>query len=296
MGYVYIAAAIACWTGLAFAYRWADRSGASRLLMSPVIGCVVIAWVGLFLLVRGIDVTEAHASQFIIGGVIGVVFAVLIPIFLAALGRGDLSITWMVLQLSFALTSTTILIYPGETPTAAGVTGLIFAAGAIALLGYDMRVRHRTNHPRRPKHGWGFFMTLAYVMNSATQYGFKLATHFRPDTRVVHDLAYMLSLYTAVVAMGTVLALSLARRGSAARACMTGPAVGTCLFLGGLCVLQALSAGGVPGHVLFPATAGGGTILVVLLSVVFLKEQPGRFGWVGLLLGTTALMLLGLAA
>ena len=298
MGYVYVGLAIAFWVALAFSYRWSDRWGASRLLMSPVIGVVAASWALVSACVLGLDLTEAATSQFVLGSCVGVMFAVLIPVFLAALSRGDLSITWMVLSLSFALTSLTILIYPGETATPTGVTGLLLAAGAIVLLGLDMHARHRSNHPSRPKKGWGLFMALSFVANAATQYAFKLAQSLQPDTELVHNVAYMLSLYVGVTVTGTVLALVMPRRrkGSFPRACVTGASVGTCLFFGGLFVLQALSVGRVPGYVLFPATAGGNSTLVTILSVIVLKERPGRFGWAGIVVGVAALVTLGLAA
>jgi hypothetical protein len=298
MGYVYVALAITFWVGLAFSYRWSDRWGASRLLMSPVIGAAAAGWAVTSSLVLGVDFTDAAPSQFVVGATVGVMFAVLIPVFLAALSRGDLSITWMVLALSFALTSILIMIYPGETPTVMGIAGLSLAATAVVLLGLDMHSRHRSNHPGKPKKGWGFFMTLSFVMNSGVQYGFKLAQSMQPADNLAHNVAYILSLYTAVAVTGVVLAVVLARRrtGSLTRAGITGGSVGTCLFFGGMFTLQALSAGDFPGHLLFPATAGGNSTLVALLSVVLLKERPGRFGWAGIVVGIGALTVLGLAA
>ena len=296
MGYVYIVLALVCFVTLAFSYRWADRSGADRVMMSPVIGCVGIFWALVFTGVHGIDLSQADASQVLIGSIVGVNFAVLVPVFLAALARGDLSISWMVLTLSFALTATALFIYPGESPSPTGTVGLVVAVVAIALLGLDMRARHRANHPSRPKHRWGLFMALAFVMNSATQYGFKLAQSTQPENNIAHNVAYLLSFYAAVLVTGTVLASALPRKGSFRQACTTGAAVGTCLVFGGFCVLQALSFEHVDGHVLFPVTAGGGSVFVAALSAIFLKERPGRFGWAGIVVGAAALTFLALAA
>lgn len=296
MGILYIALAIACFVGLAFSYRWSDRWGANRILMAPIIGIVAAGWALASAWVLRVDLARADLSQVVIGGIIGVIFAVLIPVFLSALNRGDLSITWMVLSLSFGLTSAVILVYPGETPTPLGISGLFLVGGAVVLLGLDMRARRGLNHPGNPRKGWGFFMSLAFVMNAATQYSFKLAESMRPDFGLPHCLVYMLSFHTAVCIAGTVLAVALPRRkGSLKRACLTGASVGTCLFFGGLFVLRALSVGRVPGYLLFPATSGGNSTLVALLSVILLKERPGRFGWAGIVVGIVALVVLGLA-
>jgi drug/metabolite transporter (DMT)-like permease len=37
-------------------------------------------------------------------------------------------------------------------------------------------------------------------------------------------------------------------------------------------------------------------VLVVALSVLFLKERPGKYGWLGLGAGALAIVLLGTAA
>jgi len=262
-----------------------------------VVGAAATGWALVSAVALGVHLTDAATSQVVLGALVGVMFAVLIPVFLAALSRGDLSITWMVLGLSFSLTSISIMIYPGETATPMGISGLALAGAAIVLLGLDMRARHRADHPGKPKRGWGFFMTLSFVMNAAMQYGFKLAQSMQPEDRIEHNLAYMLSMYVAVLVTGVALAVVLPRRvGSFKRACLTGASVGTCLFFGGLFVLQALSVGDFPGHLLFPATAGGNSILVAVLSVICLKERPGRFGWSGIVVGTAALVLLSLAA
>ena len=296
MGYVYMTAALVCWTGLAFSYRWAERTKVTRFFMSATVGCMAAFWALLVVLLGGIDLTRAHISQVIVGCVAGAAFTVNIPVFLAAVSRGDISITWMVLTLSFAPTSLIMMVYPGEHPTGLGITGLALAVAAVILLGLDMLERHRTNHPRKPRKGWGFFMSIAYVLNALTQYSFKLADWLQPEKHIVHKLAYMLSLYAVVTVGSLLLVLLIPRRGSVRRAIPTGALIGTLLLFGGLFVLQALSPGNVPGYIIFPATAGGSSILVVVLSVMLLKERPGRFGWTGIAVGAVALTLLGLAA
>ena len=212
MGTLYVALAVACWVGLAFSYRWSDRWRANRLWMSPVVGAVAAGWALVSTVALGAHLRNAATSQVVLGAGVGVMFAVLIPVFLAALSRGDLSITWMVLGLSFSLTSVSIMIYPGETATPMGLAGLALAGAAIVLLGFDMRARHREDHPGKPKRGWGLFMALSFVMNAAMQYGFKLAQSMQPENRIEHNIAYMLSMYAAVLVTGVVLTLTLPRR------------------------------------------------------------------------------------
>ena len=69
------------------------------------------------------------------GAVMGALSAVNITIFLAAVARGDLSITWTVLTLSFSVPAIGSIIYPGEQATPFGIAGLLMVAVAVVLRG-----------------------------------------------------------------------------------------------------------------------------------------------------------------
>jgi uncharacterized membrane protein len=264
--------------------------------MTAAMGLTGTLWVLLLALRGGIDFREAHTSQVILGCCLGVTVIWSIPVFLAAVARGDLSITWTILTLSFALVSLMVTIYPGERPTATGVTGLILAVGAVTLLGFDMAERHRAAGPGKPRKGWGFFMSLSFLSNALSLYAYSLAAEFQPDNAPVHKLTFLLTTYV-VYGIGSLLLAFLVRRpGSVKAAFMTGSVAGTLLLAGGLFILEALTVGRVPGYVLYPVTTGGSNIFVVVLSVIFLKERPGRFGWTGIFVGLAALVLLGLSA
>jgi len=301
MGYVYMASALVCWTALAFAYRWAERAKANRLYMSAAIGASAVLWALVFSFMGGLDLAGTGRGQIIVACIAGVGFVAVIPVFLAAVARGDIAISWMLLTLSFAFASALMMIYPGERPTLMSLTGLSLVAGAVVLLGLDMRERHRTNHPRKPKKGWILFMSLSFVGNGLSQYAFKLATSLRGDelpaaASLAQNVGYLFFFYATVLTVGLTAALVFSRRRPHPATLWSGATIGTLLFLGGLAVLQALSVGRVPGHVFFPATSGGSSILVVVISVIVLKEPPGRFGWAGIILGAAALTILGLAA
>jgi len=296
MGYACMAFALACWVVLAFTYRWAGRRDANRLVMSIFIGCAAATWAVGIVLLRGMTLVEIHPSQYVVGAGGGVVFAVLLPIFMAAVRRGDISITWMVLTLSFSLSGVLSVIYPGERLTPMGVTGLTLAATAVVLLGLDMRERHRTDHPGKPRRRWGFFMAFSFVLNGLTQYSFKLAAHFQPTKSLEQGIGNVLALYVTMIVTGSLIATTQPRRGSTPWAAATGAVAGTCLCLGGIATVTALSVYQIPAHLLFPTTAGGSSVMVVVISVIFLKERPGRFGWSGIVVGAAALTSLGLAA
>lgn len=294
MGYIYITAVLMCWTGVAFVYRWAGRGKANRFVMSAAIGFTAAIWVLLLVLLQGIDLCEVHVSQVIMGCSLGTIMVVSLPIFLAAVSRGDLSVTWTVLTLSFGLTSIMVMIYPGERPTVQGLTGLALAAGAVALLGLDVILRHRSNHPAKPRKGWGVFMSISFVTNAVGMYSFKLGAWFQPDGSTAHSLGFLLSAYVVFGLGSLLLTFFILRRGSVKKGIVTGMMAGTLLVAGGFLILRALSVGSIPAHIFYPAVNGGSMVCVVALSAIFLAERPGRFGWMGIGLGAAALVLLGL--
>jgi len=296
MGYAYMLVVLSAWTAIAFVYRWAERTQANRFLMTAAMGLAGTFWILLYALWAGIDFRGAHASQVILGCGLGLTVIWSIPVFLAAVARGDLSITWTVLTLSFALASLMVTIYPGERPTATGVAGLLLAVGAVTLLGFDMAERHRAPGPGKPRKGWGLFMSLSFLSNALSLYAYSLAAELQPDNAPVHKLTFLLTTYV-VYGIGSLLLGFLVRRpGSVKAAFLTGSVAGTLLLTGGLFTLEALTVGNVPGYVLYPITSGGSNVVVVVLSVILLKERPGRFGWTGIVVGLAALVLLGLSA
>ena len=196
--------------------------------------------------------------------------------------------------LSFALASAMVLVYPGERPTPAGVAGLVAAALAVALIGLDTMARPRGHRVARTRKGWAALMAVSFVLNAGCAYCYSLAAHLQTDESPAHRLGLLLA-SGAVLAAGTLVLSLLVRRPGSRRASLTiGPAAGLCSFATGMLLLASLAAG-VPGYVLYPAALGGSNVTVVLLSVLLLKERPGRWGWCGIAAGIVAMGLMGLA-
>jgi len=287
---------LAAWTCLAFVYRRAEKTDANRQVMAVFMGLAVFVLNLAVLAVRGESVLAAHWSQFALGALNGLCAVAGLPIFMAAVRRGDLSVTWTILTLSFAPTSIAVILYPGEEPTAAGVIGLCLAAAAIVLLGFDMMSRRGGIIADGARKGWGTFMSLAFLTNTFSLYLYTIGEHCAPDDTQVHRSAFLAS-FGFALALGSLI-VSLAARcpGSKAAGTRLGLAGGLFMFAGSFFTLLALSAGRVPGYVLYPATNGGSSVLVVLLSVLLLKERPGIYGWCGIAVGALSLVLFGAAA
>lgn len=294
MRYVYIAGALLSWSALAFIYRWVESRRGNRYAMSATMGFIGAAWALGYAACGAIDLWHASADQAGIGACQGAIQVILVPVFMAAVARGDLSITWTVLTLSFSLAAAMALVYPGEQPTAMGLSGLILAGGAVALLGLDMVHRSRGPDHRRPRQGWLLFMAFSFVLNAMAMYAYSLAAAWRPNAAMADKLAFLLAGGAVFGLGGLGLTLFRSRRDGLRAGILGGVAGGTLVFVGALSTLQALAAQ-VPGYIVYPATTGGSSIVVVVLSVAVLKERPGRAGWLGILAGLAALLLFGLA-
>jgi len=295
MAYVCVVIVLAACTGIAFVYRWSEHSGGNRFFMSAGLGLGCLLCNGVLALAGHVNILDAPPIQFLLGGALGAVTTLGTPVFMAAVARGDLSITWTVMTLSFALASLAGIIFPGETVGWPGVAGLLAAVIAVVFLGIDVARRNAVDGQARTRKGWAFFISIAFLTNAYSMYSYTLASHFTPVQTQAVRLAFMLS-FAAVLTLGALItALIAGRRGSVPRGLGIGAVAGVFMFAIGFFMLMALNAG-VPAYVLYPATTGGSNILVAALSVLLLRERPSGWGWIGIVVGTAALVLLGVAA
>jgi drug/metabolite transporter (DMT)-like permease len=306
MGALYLTLTLAAWTAVAFVYPWADKKNANRMVMSAAVGLAGTFWALAYVFARGIDLREAAASQIVVGAVLSVCITAYLPAFMAAVARGDLSITWTVMSLSFALASVLSMIWPGERVTGLAVAGLVLTAVAVILLGLDMHRRHRTppsgseaapaqsrsDGPGRPRKGWGLFDGIAFVVNSGSMYCFTIASHLPPDASPAHSAMFLLATYGVLTVLSVPAAIWARRTGSVKAGLGSGLAIGSIFLVGGLLQMLTLSVG-VPACVIFPITTGGSNVAVALLSFLFLHERPTHLGWLGIATGLAAIVCLG---
>ena len=296
MGYIYMALVLAAWSTIGFVYRHAGKKQVSIYLLSSVLGLTTFVLNGIVTLASGVDITQAYTGGYWFGAMVGVINVAYMPAFLGAVTRGDLSITWTVATLSFALGSAMSIIYPGEQPTAWGVAGLLTAGAAIVLLGVDMFQRNKGEATQGTQKGWGICMAIAFILSALNLWGFTLASHFAPDNTAPHKAAFLLMSGASFGVGSAILALILKPSGPKKLAVHLGLVAGVLVFSGWYFTLLALNNASIPAHVLYPATTGGSNIFVVAISVLVLKERPGLYGWIGLGIGLLAIAILGIAA
>jgi hypothetical protein len=290
MKYAIIAFIIVCWTALAFLYRLGARKDAPRNWVAVSAAVVWLGLVALATLVKSADVVSVPRGLYIAGALGGVSLVAAFPLFMGAVARGNLAVSWTALTLSFAAAALLGIGYPGEHVTVAGVMGLVVAAGAIALLGWDSVASGAKGGFKR---GWGLFMALAFAANTLAMYVYTLARAWGGIEAFPNKMAFFIA-QTAVFLVGSsILCASLPSRGNKRTAIAVGAALGVVQFAGNYGVMLAMGDLNIPGYVFFPATTGGSTLTVALVSALVVGERPGRWGWLGLALGLAAMVLLG---
>jgi len=292
MKYAVMALVMTSWTCAAVFYRLAGKRELPRNHVS--LGAAG-AWFALTVVtgfVTGASPMEAPPALFAVGAVAGVCVAAALPLFMGAVARGNLAVSWTILTLSFAASALLSMVYPGCEVNAAGVAGLAAAGAAIVVLG---RTGAKQGAKAGFKPGWGLFITLAFFANTATMYVYPLAGKWAGIETVSNKVAFLLA-ETAVFLAGSIIFSVLSLSPNAKQAIVVGLGVGSALAVGNYASMVALGDMAVAPYVFFPATTGGATITVALISAVVFREQPGLWGWIGLALGVTAMLLLGAAA
>ena len=133
-------------------------------------------------------------------------------------------------------------------------------------------------------------MMLAFLVNGLGTFGMHMVT----DTGSAHigRLTFMSLWYSSGCALAA-LAFFWNHRRLLPRELFIGGAMGLCSFCGINGMTLALSAG-VPGFVVFPVSMGGGLLLVVATGIGLFHERMGPAGYLGVVLGMLALVLLAL--
>jgi len=293
MKYAVIAAIVFMWTVLAFLYRLASKKDAARNWVSVT---AAFTWFALMFIVTaalGADPRSAPAALFGVGAAGGIFAASVVPLFMAAVGRGNLAVSWTLLTLSFAAAALMSMIYPGTKANAAGVAGLFVAAIAIVLLGWDGAA---TGAKGGFKRGWGILIALSFITNAGALYVLPLGTAWSGMTTFEDKSAFFLAQTAVFFVLSAALCILQPAGSGRLKGVLIGAAVGVVLFAGNYLSMMALGELKVPAYVLFPSTSGGSTLSVALISALFVGERPGRWGWAGLAVGLLAMVLLGGAA
>ena len=300
MGYAYAVAAVAAWTVLAFTHRRATSARCRPMFQLAALGLAALGLDAVAMAALGVNPLSIRPALLVLALAGGAVAIVNLLSFLAAVARGELAISWTIMTLAFAGASVLCMIYPDQPVSLAGWVGLALAAGAVVLLGSDMRRRRASTkaaaaRPVGARKGWGAFMAVAFLTNVCTLYMFRLCAELMPAGDDSQTLPFLAVLHAVFGLAGLALGLLGLGSGRVRPALIYGSIGGAMLVAGGGATVLAMASGELPGSLLLPITNGGSALAVTVLSVIFLHERPGWSGRAGIAAGIAGMLLLGWA-
>jgi len=135
-------------------------------------------------------------------------------------------------------------------------------------------------------------MAMSFLTNGLGAFGLRILAG--AGLGHIQTIQYLALWYSAGLLLA---ALAFFRRWGrpARKELVIGSVMALCSLIGQTGMAFALSAG-LPGFVVFPVATGGGLIFVVLVGVLVFREPMRALGYLGIITGVAALILLALPA
>jgi multidrug transporter EmrE-like cation transporter len=134
------------------------------------------------------------------------------------------------------------------------------------------------------------YMVLAFLTNGLGAFGLRILAG--AGLGHIEATQYLAMWYSAGLVLAALAFFRLYGRPER-KDVVIGSVMAVCSLFGQMGMALALS-GGIPGYVVFPVATGGGLLLVVLVGVLVFGEPMGPLGYVGIITGMSALVLLAL--
>lgn len=137
---------------------------------------------------------------------------------------------------------------------------------------------------------WLRLMLVAFIANGIGPFGLKVLQ--AEGMLEGFQFSYLFLWYLG----GLLLALAVSLKkwnGLRSSEVLIGAGMGACSLGGQVATGWALET--VPGHAVFAVTTGGTLFIVAAAGILVFKERVGKYGIAGILLGITAILMLGMS-
>ena len=227
-------------------------------------------------------------TTLLFGVLFGVLYASAVLCYLLALNRGPVALTAFYLSASMVIPAMVGVLFLHESLSVKRGAGLLVLLGAMYLTrqGEDGEGRSA---------GWVGLCLAAFILNGCTSVCQKLHQMISQCTQ---GYSLILIGYAAAALISGIAAAFLVKRpDTAARSGITRrnlpylPVIAVCSVGGNL--LLTYLAGQVDGLILYPLSQGGMLVMLLIISLAFLRERINRRSMLGLLLGILAIVLIG---
>ncbi len=246
---------------------------------------------------------SAPSNVIVVATLFGIIGAIASISFLAGLKYGKISTSWLIINLSSAVPAIASILVYGESVTLRKGAGLGVAAGALYLLYKDKEIEELEaanpaiegsgNSPLRGRANkllWLQLMFVAFMTNGLGSFGLKILAEKHLSGQ--YQYQYLVFWYVASSVIAGFVFLTGHSKPRKSEVLM-GAGMGLCSVLGQLGMVLAMSSQ-VPGYLVFPLAIGGNLFIVVAGGLILFKERVRSYGYLGLGLGVTALVILAI--
>jgi len=287
-GYVFLLLAMTAFGTLGIFHKIADHPDC-RPKMTALL---LFFWGGVFALIytAGLDSKGLHfpGRVVMIGIVTGAIAALALFIFQSALRYGKISTSWLIVNLTSAVPVLVSIVLFNEKLNAAKSVGILLVFVAIVLLWLDKRRDLQKMDPAQAsvqKSKWLPLMLLTFVAQGLASTGSKVLVEAG-----VGDYVWQFLIVLYWSGFLTMLLLSILREAwPNRREVSTAAVMGLCSVVGNCAITMALKT--VKGSIAYPVN-NGSLLIVVLAGIFFFKEKIHPVGFVGIIFGISAVLVL----
>jgi len=137
LGYIYLLLAVACSAMLGVTYKLTDRHKCDKPLVNFFLFFTAAVVAGIMLPFAHSRVTSAFTAGLAVA--LGLFGFINVSVFRYAVGKGKISTSWTIANLSLIIPVAASIIFWHEIPTIKHLLGLLMVIGAILLIGKDIR-------------------------------------------------------------------------------------------------------------------------------------------------------------
>jgi len=287
-GYVFLLLALTAFGTLGIFHKIADHPQC-RPKMTALL---LFFWGGVFSVIYAatLDAKGLHfpSRVVLIGSCTGTIAALTLFVFQMALRYGKISTSWLIINLTSSVPVLASILLFNEKLSFAKSFGILLVFAAIVLLWLDKRHDLRKMDPSQAtvqKSKWLPLMLLTFVGQGLASTGSKVLVEAGVGDYVWQFLSVLY--WSGFLAM---LLLSVLREAwPNRREFMTATVMGLCSVVGNCGITMALKT--VKGSIAYPVN-NGSLLIVVMAGIFFFKEKIHPVGFLGIIFGISAVLVL----
>ncbi|MBI4976558.1 MAG: DMT family transporter [Spirochaetes bacterium] len=281
MGFLYTLFVVAGITAVALIGKLSARKGIPALDLSFVIFSAATVMCAVWLRFSGASGSSFTAPVIMYAVVAGIGGSLAVFLFNHAIRIGHFGFSNAIYRSSFMMPVLFSMIFLAARLRYTTVAGIMIIVTAIFLMSWS-----NGSFASGQSGGWRWFLVIAaaFVLSGLPRIGQLLTNTHKENFFVYLFLSYAAGAIALIPAV-------VARRRVDKRALAYGSIAAAASIVGVYCTLMALNH--LPAYVVYPITLSAPIMLGILISYYF-KEKIKPWGWIGILLGISGILILAI--